>query len=123
MGDGESIEVSFGEGISSEHAITEACSDAFCNTFRSHYTRELLGEEGLAALLVDTSKQGKPDDDDDDDPDSTSVGPNVDEEELIAQKTEFERKFILEFRSLFSETLSCNRYLRAPPMKISIRII
>ena len=119
--DGESIEIELGEGISEEHAIAEACSDAFCNTFGSHYARELLGEEGLAALLVDTSKQGKPNDDDDDDPDSTSVGPNVDEEELIAQKTEFERKFILEFRSLFSETLSRNRYLRAPPMKISIK--
>ena len=47
------------------------------------------------------SKQGKPDDDDDDDSDS-NVGPNVDEEELLAQKTEFKRKFILEFRSLFS---------------------
>ena len=109
--DGESIEIELGEGISEEHAIAEACSDAFCNTFGSHYARELLGEEGLAALLVDTSKQGKPDDDDDYDPDSTSVGPNVDEEELIAQKTEFERKFILEFRSLFSETLSRNQYL------------
>ena len=109
--DGELIEIELGEGISSEHDRAEAVSDAFCNMFGSHYAREILGEEGLAALLVDTSKQGKPDDDDDDDPNSTSVGPSVDEEELIAQKTEFERKFILEFRSLFSETLSRNRYL------------
>ena len=109
-----------GEDISEGQTVAEACSDALCNTFGSHYARELLGEEGLATLLVDTSKQGKPDDDDDDDPGST-VGPNVDEEELIAQKTEFERKFILKFRSLFSESLSPDHYIRAPSMRISIK--
>lgn len=86
--DGESIEIELGEDISNDHKRAEAVSDAFCNTLGSHYTREIFGEEGLSAHLVDTSKQGKPDDDDDDDPDS-SVGPIVDEEELIAQKTEF----------------------------------
>ena len=109
--EGESIEIELDEGISEGYAAVEACADAFCNTFGSHYARELLGEEGLAALLVDTSKQGKPDDDNDDDPDSTNVGPNVDEEELIAQKTEFEKNFILKFRDLFSESLSHNPYL------------
>ena len=65
--------------------------------------------------------QGKPDDDGDDDPDSISVGPDVDEDELIAHKNEFERKFILKHRSLFSESLSHDRYLQAPPMHISIK--
>ena len=37
--------------------------------------------------------------------------PDVDEDELIVQKTEFERNFILKFRNLFSETLSPDRYL------------
>merc|ERR1712237_232006 len=119
--DGESFEVSFGEDIASECDRAEVVSDALCNTLGSHYAREYFGEEGLAALLVDTSNQGKPDDDDDDDPDSCSVSPIVDEEELIAQKTEFEQEFIREFRRLFSETLSHNRHLRAPPMKISIK--
>ena len=68
----------------------EACADVLCNTFGSHFAREYFGEEGLAALLVNNSPQGKPDDDSDDDPDDADVGPNVDEEELIAQKTEFE---------------------------------
>merc|ERR1712101_1448 len=117
--DGQDFEVTYGEDIASECDRAEAFSEGFCNSLGSHYAREILGE-GLAALLVDTSKQGKPDDDDDDDPDC-GVGPSVDEEELIAQKTEFERKFILEFRNLFSETLSPNRHLRAPPMKISIK--
>ena len=93
--DGESIEIELGADISEGYVAAEACADVMCNTFGSHFAREMLGEEGLAALLVDTSKQGKPDDDNDDDPDSTNVGPNVDEEELIAQKTEFEKKFIL----------------------------
>ena len=80
----------------------------------------MAGEEGLAAL-VNTSPQGKPDDDGYDDPYSVNVGPDIDEDELIAQKTEFERKFILKHRSLFSESLSPDRYIRAPLMKISIK--
>ena len=52
--DGESIEIELGEGISNEHDRAEAVLDAFCNTLGSHYARELLGEEGLAALLVQT---------------------------------------------------------------------
>merc|ERR1712237_68328 len=119
--DRELFEVLFGEDIASECDRAEAVSNALCNTLGSHYAREYFGEEGLTALLVDTSNQGKPDDDDDDDPDSCSVSRIVDEEELIAQKTEFEQKFICEFQSLFSETLSHNRHLRAPPMKISIK--
>ena len=67
------------------------------------------------------SPQGKPDDDGDDDPDSINVGPDVDKEELIAQKTEFERKFIFKFRSLFSESLSPDCYIQAPSMCISIK--
>ena len=39
--------------------------------------------------------------------------------ELIAQKTEFEHDFILEFRDLFSKSLSPNPYLQAPRMRIS----
>ena len=99
----------------------EACTDALCNTFGSYFAHQILGEEGLAALLVNTSPQGKPDDDSDDDPDCTDVGPDIDEDELIAQKTEFERDFILEFRNLFSESLSPNQYLGALSMRISIQ--
>ena len=50
----------------------------------------------------------KPDDNGDDDPDCNDVGPDIDEDKLIAQKTEFKREFILEFRNLFSESLSPN---------------
>ena len=72
--------------------------------------------------MVNMSPQGKPDDDGDDDPDSANVGLDVDEDELIVQKkTEFERDFILKFRSLFSESLSPDCYLQAPSMRISIK--
>ena len=47
-----------------------------------------LGEEGLAALVNDSSK-GIYDDECDDDPDIADAGPDIDEDELIAQKTEF----------------------------------
>ena len=56
-----------------------------------------------------------------DDLDSVNVGPDIDKNELIEQKTEFEKKFILKHRSLFSESLSPDRYIQAPPMTISIK--
>ena len=59
--------------------------------------------------------------DDDENADMMSVGPDVDEDKLIAEKYEFEKKSILKHRSLFSETLSPNRYIRAPQMTISIK--
>ena len=92
----------------------------FCTHFGEHFSQQWLGEEGLAAL-VHKSSQGKPNDDGDDDPDSAKVGPDIDEDELIAQKTEFERNFILKFRNLFSETLSPDQYLRDPLIRISIK--
>ena len=107
---GDSIEVELRANITEEDTIQEAYADVFCNEFGQHFAREWLGEEGLAAL-INTPTQGKPDDDGDDDPDSPNVGPDMDEDELIAQKTEFERNFILKFRSLFSESLSPDHYI------------
>ena len=63
----------------------------FCTHFREHFPHQWLSEEGLATL-VNTSPQGKPDDVGDDDHNSTNVGPDIDEDELIAQKTEFREK-------------------------------
>ena len=57
------------------------------------------------------SPQGKPDDDGDDDPNSINVGPDINKNGLREQKTEFEKKFILKHRSLFSESLSPDRYI------------
>ena len=92
----------------------EACVDALCNQLGSVCARQVL-EEGLATLVND-SPQGKIDECDDAD-----TGPDIDKNKLIAQKTKFERDFILEFRDLFSESLSPNRYLQAPPWHISIK--
>ena len=106
--DGDSIEIKLGSNITGSNAVQEAYCDVFCMHFGKHFAKQWLGEEGLATL-VGTSTQGKPDNDGDDDP--ANVGLDTNEDELIAQKTEFERDFILEFRSLFSENLFHNRYL------------
>ena len=42
-------------------------------------------------------------------------GPDVDGDTLIEEKTEFEKTFILKHRSLFSEELSPNRFIKVPP--------
>ena len=52
----------------------------------------------------------------DDDVDATSS--NVEEEEHIKQKTEYEQQFIEKCRLLFSETLTLDRYLLCDTMKI-----
>ena len=115
--DGEGMTIKWGEGIGGEECIRDACVDAICSQLGSVCARQLV-EEGLAALVNDSPGES---DDGDDDPDDADTGPDIDESELIAQKTEFERDFILEFRDLFSESLSPNRYLRAPPIHISLK--
>ena len=114
---GEEMTVKWGEGLGGEEHIRDACVDAICTQLGSICARQLV-EEGLAALVNDPPGES---DDGDDDPDDADTGPDIDETELIAQKTEFERDFILKFRDLFSESLSPNRYLRAPPMRISLK--
>ena len=47
--------------------------------------------------------------------------PNVDEDKLIEENTLFEKTFILKHRSLFSEDLSQNRFIKALPMHISLK--
>ena len=48
-------------------------------------------------------------------------GPDINEEALIEEKTEFEKTFILKHRSLFSESLTPNRFIKAPSMHISFK--
>ena len=107
--DGEAITIELGSDIKGSKSAMEACVDALCNQLGSVYAHQVLGE-GLATLVNDSS-QGKSNDECDDDPDIADAGPDIDENELIAQKTKFERDFILEFRDLFSESLSPNHYL------------
>ena len=87
-----------------EDSQAEAYCDAMMHYRGSHFATKWLCAEGLAAM-VNTSSQGKSDDEVVDDLDSVIVGPDIDENELIEQKTEFEKKFIRKHRSLFSETL------------------
>ena len=100
--DGEGMTIKWGEGLGGEEHIRDACVDAICTQLGSVCARQLV-EEGLAALVNNSPGES---DDGDDDLDDADSGPDIDENELIAQKTEFERDFILEFRDLFSESLS-----------------
>ena len=99
-----------GSNYQDEIAQSEAHADVLCHYFSSHFTTKWLGADRLAAGVT-MSSQGKPDDDGVDDLDYVIIGPDIDENELIDQKTEFEKKFILKHRSLFSESLSLDRYI------------
>ena len=43
------------------------------------------------------------------------------EEDLIKSKTDFERAFINEYRCVFSESLSPNKFLNSEPMRIMLK--
>ena len=57
----------------------------------------------------------------DEDGDVDCTGP-FEEKELIKQKYLFEQQFIREHRSLFSETISPDKYLHHPPMQIKLKL-
>ena len=61
------------------------------------------------------------DDDDGDEDDVDDTGLCVDEEALIREKSPYEQPFIRDHRLLFSETLSPDRYLRCPPMRMKLK--
>ena len=46
-------------------------------------------------------------------------GPEINDEALIEEKTEFEKTFILKHRLIFSESLSPNRFIKAPPWRLA----
>ena len=115
------IDVCLGSDYQDKDYQAEAYCDAMMHYLGSQFTTKCFGTEGLAAM-VNMSSQGKSDDEVVGDLDSVDIGPDIDENELIEQKTEFEKKFILKHRSLFSGKLSSSRYIRAPPMTISIKI-
>lgn len=48
-------------------------------------------------------------------------GPDVNEEALIDEKTEFEKAFIKKLRSIFSEGLSPYRFIKSLPMEINLK--
>ena len=65
--------------------------------------------------MVFSAITGRNDEEDDDCFEFVDDGPDVDEDKLIEEKTLFEKKVILKHRSLFSEKLSPNRFIKAPP--------
>ena len=74
--DGEAITIELGLGIKGDESTMEACVDALCNQLGSVCARQVL-EEGLAALVNDSS-QGKSNDECDDNPDNADAGPDID---------------------------------------------
>ena len=73
-------------------------------------------------VIVHSAVSGKPNDEEDDDStEYVAGGPDVDKDKFIAEKTEFERKTFLKFRSLFSEKLAPNRHIDSPPKQISLK--
>ena len=73
--------------------------------------------EGVSA--VEEGKEEANDNDFDGD-DNAGSSSKVDEEELIKTKTQYEQKFIRKFRSLFSENLNPDRFMKCPPMRIHL---
>ena len=64
--------------------------------------------------MVLSTVQGKNDGEDDNDYKYVvDGGPDYDEDKLIEEKTLFENSFILKHRSLFSDELSPNRFIKA----------
>jgi len=49
-------------------------------------------------------------DDNDDSTDMMNDGRDVDEDKLFAEESEFERKFVIKYRSLFREKLGPSKY-------------
>merc|ERR1712240_189515 len=76
---------------------------------------DLLSERVCVAI------SGKSVGGDDDNCSMFDDSPDVDEEALIEEKTEYEKTFIRKFRSIFSESLRPDRFIKAPPMEISLK--
>ena len=113
--DETSVEIEYTDDLDEEQMIA---AEAYSLLYSlSGYTYNNLVEEGVMEA-VSTVEEGKEeaDDDDFDGDDNAGSSSKVDEEELIKTKTQYEQKFIREFRSLFSETLNPDRFMKCPPM-------
>ena len=75
----------------------KAYCDAMCHYPGSHFATKWFGIDRLATM-VGMSSQGKLDDEMVHDLNSVDVGSDIDENDLIEQKTEFEKKIILKHR-------------------------
>ena len=76
---------------------------------------------GLLSERVCSAISGKSDGGDDNQCSMFDDGPDIDEEALIEGKTEYEKTYILKHRSIFSESLKTDRFIKAPPMEINLR--
>ena len=118
--DKTSVELEYDSDLDEEEILA---SEAYSLLYSlGGYTFSNLVEEGVLEA-VNTVKEGEEEANDDDFDGDDNAGSNskVDEEELIKTKTPYEQKFIREFRSLFSETLNPERFMKCPPMQIRLK--
>ena len=105
----------FGDNINDEIA-----AKASLHYLGKHYADKFF-RQGQLEQLVMSALTGRNDGGCDDNCSEFVEGPDVDEDTLIEEKTEFEKTFILKHKSLFSESLSPDRFIRVPPMCISLQ--
>ena len=98
----------FGDEVNDQIAAT-----ASLHYFGRHLSDKWFGQGNLAEIVLSAvTGRNKCEDDNG----SKFIdGPDVDEDKLIEKKTLFEKTFILKHGSPFSEKLSPNRIVKAPP--------
>ena len=117
------VEVQFPSGNMSSTEVEEINSIAVLNRIGRHARNNLI--PGLNADLLServcAALSGKSVGGDDDNSCMFDDSPDVDEDALIEGKTEYEKTFILKHRSIFSESIKPDKFIRAPPMEISLK--
>ena len=112
------IEVRFPEGKNmSSIECEEANVVAVMHKLGKHAAQHLFPgvDYGLQVMSVIS---GKSDGGNDNQCSMFDDGPVVDEEALIEEKTEYDKTYILKHRSIFSESLNPDRFIKAPPWKL-----
>ena len=117
------VEVQFPSGNLSSVEVEEINAITIMNRIGRHAAQNLFPgvDTGLLSERVCAAISGKSAGGVDDNCSMFDDSPDVDEEALIEEKTEYEKKFILKFRSIFSESLKPERFIKAPPMEINLR--
>ena len=109
------LEVHYPEGTEMSNTdCEEANAVAVMHRLGRFGAKKLVPGVDMANLVM-SAISGKSDGGDDNSQCSMfDDGPVIDEEALIEEKTEFEKTFILKHRSVFSESLSPDRFIKAP---------
>ena len=115
-----SVEIEYTDDLDEEQMLA---AEAYSLLYGlGSFTYNNLVEEGvMEAFSAVEEGEEEADNDDFDGDDNTGSNSKVDEEELIKTKSPYEQKFKREYRSLFSETLNPERFMKCPPMRICLK--